>query len=304
MTKRLNLFQRFCWLLLFAFFSSHCLAADDAESEIEPVPLWVDFDVAAFEIGKLSSSHSTQLALLKIILPKVQADYPVYLDKANTGRAESLLANNQRGCISNLRKTESRSQKFYFSEPLSLYFGLKLFYRGDNPKAVDAVKRASSGRVDLEKLLLTQGAGRLGVVAGRAYGAQVDALLANPEMRYNLYVRGANDMSKSLLEMLVQGRIDYVLDFPEVVAYYTPDHLAELKSVSIKQGEAMVTGHIACTKNPEGKLLVDAFNHAIESSRTEPAYLQAHIQGLPASLVKAFTRQFNRVFIEGKNNGS
>ncbi|TCI05537.1 transporter substrate-binding domain-containing protein [Corallincola luteus] len=271
-------------------------------SAAEPVNVWVDFAVSDFDDTDETRWHSTEYALLRILLPEWRKQTEVELLQSNTGRAIAQIREQRAGCVSNLLLTPKRAEELYFSEPFSLYFGLKLYYLSNNEKVKAELAHISSRRaVSLADILGADSAGRLGVVSGRAYGAEIDAIIKQPEMRYKLYVRGANDMAEGLLDMLSQGRVDYVLEYPEVVDHYVAEHELVLSSVSLKESNEMTTGHLACAKTAQGQRAIEQFNQVLADLVVQPAYLDAHLAGLPESLQKVFRQRFKQTFLESSN---
>ncbi|MFD2094481.1 transporter substrate-binding domain-containing protein [Corallincola platygyrae] len=283
------------------FSFSGALVASDAK---QSTTLYVDFPVKDFEQGSETTLHHTEYGLLKILIPELRKQYPVSLAQSNSGQAVALVQREQAGCVSNVRFTQARSNKLHFSKPFSLYFGMRLYYQADNVKAQSAIAKFGRKPVALAKLFEGEQSGRLGVVSGRSYGDKIDPFLNSPEMRYNLYVRGANDMSKGLLAMLGQGRVDYVIEYPEVAAHYLDDHQEEnIRSVALAESESMVTGHLACAKTAEGKAVIAEFDTLVANYQQREDYYQAHIAGLPESLRAEFAKQYEHVFGKVAENG-
>lgn len=131
-----------------------------------------------------------------------------------------------------------------------------------------------SGTVSLEALLKRQEL-VLGVINNRTFGTTVNDLLSQYKHVTPVYVRSDRDGLRSLLQMLLLERIDYLLDYPFVYQFYQrePEFRQQLQLMTIDEtaGEGIL-GAIGCTNNKWGKATIVDIDHALEQLLMTPEY--------------------------------
>src|SRR5690606_38783809 len=107
------------------------------------------------------------------------------------------------------------------------------------------------------------------------------------------------DMSAApILDMLVNGRVDLVVEYPNVVQHYREalNHTAELVSVEISEAAEYTSGYIMCSKNEQGKKLAQAYSNAIQLASKDKRYLQAHLRWFDVSSHHKVTALYNKLY--------
>ena len=74
-------------------------------------------------------------------------------------------------------------------------------------------------------------------------------------------------MSAGLIDMLVQDRVNLLIEYPNVMQHYLAQHSqsTELTSFSIEEAEPYMLGYILCAKTPEGQQLTQFFSTTPEA---------------------------------------
>lgn len=140
---------------------------------------------------------------------------------------------------------------------------------------------------------------RIGIVGGRNYGEPLQRLFEQLATRNRIYTRTASDMTAAaLLDMLINGRVELIVEYPNVVQHYSEalNHAVPLVSVNISEAAEYSAGYIMCSKNEQGKKLAQAYNAAIRLSSQDKRYLQAHLRWFDASSHKKVTALYNQVY--------
>ena len=179
---------------------------------------------------------------------------------ANAERSWALIRRRQRACHAGAARTPERERQAYFTNTW-LVPPPQLIVRHDRRAALPLDAR---GAVDLQALL---GDDALhGVVPqGRSYGPALDALLAAPSGNSRLQRVFGGDYGSSLLAMLVQGRADYTLDYPNTLvamASQTPGD-AQLAALPIQGASDPVISGIACPRSPWGLAAIRLIDRAL-----------------------------------------
>lgn len=112
--------------------------------------------------------------------------------------------------------------------------------------------------------------GPLGIVSQRSYGALIDQVIAQAIRENKNIVQASGRFgSRQLYEMLINGRIDLMLEYPWVSAYYKKvmkNHEVEVINLSISDFPNYSPAYVACTRNEEGEKIIAALNQFIADS--------------------------------------
>lgn len=128
--------------------------------------------------------------------------------------------------------------------------------------------RVEDGRLPLAELLQRPEL-RLIVARDRAFGPQVDALLAQHTVAR---VPVGAKVGAQLLDMLRAGRMDYTLEYPTVVS----DYLARqgdadaLVSLPMAEGQSTALATVSCSRTAEGRRALEAIDAAVRELARDP----------------------------------
>lgn len=128
--------------------------------------------------------------------------------------------------------------------------------------------RADDGRLPLAELLKRPEL-RLIVARDRAFGAQIDNLLAQHTVAR---IPVGAKLGSQVLDMLRAGRMDYTLEYPSVVHEYlarTGDPGA-LVALPMAEGLSTLLATVSCSRTPEGRRAIEAIDAAVRALAREP----------------------------------
>jgi uncharacterized protein (TIGR02285 family) len=120
----------------------------------------------------------------------------------------------------------------------------------------------------------------IGVVKGRNYGGQLDALISQHTEYF--YVGAGSNKAERLEVMLKQGKLDGIVEYSSVFKSRQPDARIgeEYFIYSLKEAQKAVKGFLACANTPIGKQFVHDFEQIMlrEDYRTFAVNLLNEVQ--------------------------
>ena len=93
----------------------------------------------------------------------------------------------------------------------------------------------------------------------------------------NIIVLYDQNLSNNLFELMVAGRIDYIIGYPYEGQYYSK--ISDMEDVVCLPIEGMpdyLLGYVGFPKNEWGKAIIAKINPIIKSNRNTPAYHSAY----------------------------
>lgn len=115
----------------------------------------------------------------------------------------------------------------------------------------------------------------LGTVGSRSFGITIDNLMLQHEDSTRRFVRRDHDGLQSLLNMLLLGRVDYIIDYAFVFHHYQPQPQFRQKlaftPLTETRGEGIL-GAIGCTNNEWGRAVIADINVALAQLMQHPRY--------------------------------
>ncbi|KQY90328.1 MULTISPECIES: hypothetical protein [Roseateles] len=189
--------------------------------------------------------------------------------EASTARYEALSRSGETLCSTLHVRTPARAGWLYFSHlyPPLVSREIHVIVRREALAALSQ-GRPQDGRLVLAELLQRPDL-RLLLARDRAFGPQIDALLAN-QVVPRLAV-GAQ-LSSQLLDMLRAGRMDYTLEYPAVVK----EHLARigdadaLVALPVAEGQSTPLATVSCSRTPTGRRHIEAIDAAVRALARGP----------------------------------
>ncbi|MDE1462729.1 TIGR02285 family protein [Spartinivicinus poritis] len=161
-------------------------------------------------------------------------------------------------------KNPSREEIAYFSEPEAIVLNNEL-----------TVTKATAQLLDNPvsiyiRSLLIDNRFHGGIETKRSYGVKIDQLLIKHNQNILPYATSAS----SLLYMLTHKRIDYIIEYPIVVSYFTRNiqETSSLTSIKIKEIPEVFYGYLTCTKNDWGKRVVNRWNQVLRKLKQTKQY--------------------------------
>ncbi|GGD70790.1 hypothetical protein [Lacimicrobium alkaliphilum] len=247
-------------------------------------------------IQSMGIKEST-FALLAEALPELENR----VVSANNIRALQMLEDNPVACTGNKILSRDRAERFYASAlPQTVFPGLRLYTREESPLTPQLIALQQAGSLELPQVLDKVQDKRFGVVGGRRYSKQIDAILRDPIWQSKLWTRTASDMGAGMFDMLLTGRIAALLEHPNSAFHYHQQLNSDigLHSFAVTQAPGRALGYILCSKTPEGKRLSEMLSHTIARLSQTPAYLRAHLDWLPQQKQEkaSYLQLYNEVY--------
>ncbi len=236
---------------------------------------------------------------LKLLMQGVtafQAD-PV---QTTTDRAMAMLKTEAAACAGNRVKNTERLTFSYATDiPHTVFPGLRL-YSKTSSKTTQYLQQQLNDqqKINLQKLLKGDNELHFAVGGGRSYGDQLDTLFKQPQWQHKFWQRRSIDMSAGLIDMLVQDRVDLLIEYPNVMQHYLAQYSdsTELTSFSIEEAEPYMLGYILCAKTAEGKELTRFFQQRLKQASQQKSYLEAHLGWVDVADRTQLTHLYNQVF--------
>jgi uncharacterized protein (TIGR02285 family) len=262
-------------------------------------PLWLtDMDESALvynSVPGIDINAATRQLLLEH-MPGHQDSVTI----VNNERAFQMLKTNTLACTGNKVRNSERESFAYFSDVPQLIFpGLRLYMLKATAETAGIAGLQHNNRHSFADISTKLPRSRIGVVGGRNYGEPLQAIFDQLAGRNRIYTRTSNDMSAGpILDMLVNGRVDLVVEYPNVVQHYREalNLTAELVSVEISEAAEYTSGYIMCSKNEQGKKLAQAYSNAIQLASKDKRYLQAHLRWFDVSSHHKVTALYNKLY--------
>ncbi|MEH8017787.1 transporter substrate-binding domain-containing protein [Rheinheimera muenzenbergensis] len=263
-------------------------------------PIWLtDMDDAAV-VYKNVPGIDINAATRRLLLEHM----PGYQDSVsivNNERAFQILKSNTLACTGNkVRNAERETFAYFTALPQLIFPGLRLYMLQATAKQAGlSQNQPQEATQSLAALSAILPQARIGIVGGRNYGEPLQQLFAQLARRNRIYTRTASDMTAAaLLDMLVNGRIELIVEYPNVVQHYTEalHHAVPLASVNITEATEYSGGYIMCSKTEQGQKLAQLYNDAIRQASQDKRYLQAHLRWFDSSSHAKITALYNQVY--------
>lgn len=236
-----------------------CIAVVHAEPEIT----WYLYDLPPFVIaeGPRKGEGFVELTLRNQLIPGLP-DYKHKVVVAPLQRLSLMLKTDPTACNPALLKNPEREQFMSFSVPFLAAIPSGMFARrADSARLAPYLE--ASGKLSLAKLL-QDGHLTIGIDSARSYSAPADAVLKPYKGKPNVFGLSTPEASKSLVQMVLAGRIDAVLAQPFEVPYYFGGKSSQagkgLKFYRLAEQADYALNHAACAKGEFGQGVIRKIN--------------------------------------------
>lgn len=219
--------------------------------------------------------------------------------QATTPQAVKLLQSKPNVCFGNKLPLPARREWGLIShQPQVIFPGLRLYVLQSSGLLPLLQQSGSKAPLSIQRLLNSQQRFKLGFSASRSYGDKLDRLLHNAGNQRNLFSRTGPDNAGGLLHMFSRGRIDLLIEYPNVVEHYMrqlPQQPA-VQSFALDESAAMLPGHIICSDTPQGRALISSLDQAISTVSKKRSYLEAHLRWFSPALHQELTVLYNTTY--------
>lgn len=265
-----------------------------AQASSAPELLWLTEHAPNLALQVLDINETT----FRLLEPQLQG-IKISRQQATTAQAAKLLQHRPNVCVGNkLPLPERRSWGIISLQPQVIFPGLRLYVLQSSGLRPWLAQQASNKPLSLQRLLSAHQRFKLGFNTDRSYGDQLDPLLKQAAHQRNLFSRSGPDNAGGLLQMFSLGRIDLLIEYPNVVEHY----LAQLpkppavQSFALQESPALLPGHIICSDTPQGRLLLTSLDQALSKVSQQRAYLDAHLHWFAPDLHAELTALYNQTY--------
>lgn len=173
-------------------------------------------------------------------------------------------------CNPSAIKTSSREKIAYFTEPALITPVARLLMR----KTVWKDRWGGVNKLNMAEYINANN-GVFGIVSQRSYGEEIDGVLEHSIASGKKIIQTYGQHgSRQLYEMLVHGRIDMMIEYPWVIAYFKKvlkEPPVELVSLEIADFPRFSPAYVACSRNDAGKIVIEKLNTIIRKAIYVPS---------------------------------
>jgi uncharacterized protein (TIGR02285 family) len=221
-----------------------------------------DFPPGHIERGPMAGEGYVDLMFKRVIEPALPQFTHVHL-LAPLPRFAHDVTTRPDICSGATLRTPDREGKMLFSAPTLQFLPAGLIVRNDDVPSLLRL-RDSKGRISLAAYLALPNV-TICTVEGRAYGPQLDPLLAAASSK--LQPVEAAVVGPQFVDLLPPNRrISAVIGLSFEPVYASQDH-PELKGrltwMPLAEQPKAITSHIACSRSPQGQRVIDAVNKVL-----------------------------------------
>ncbi|MFD2164993.1 hypothetical protein ACFSJY_01855 [Thalassotalea euphylliae] len=243
-------------------------------------------DINLLRKKTIDSSDSLESTVLKTVLSQLP-DFDVEVIKYDTFEQDKAVAQGEENvCFANKVKTAERVQHFTFSEPFTMYPGLRLYLT--TPLTLE-----SSEKLHLFDFVEQQNA-TLGIVPGQHYSASLNDTIAKLP-KAAIYETTPDVLTQ--LAQLKKGLYDAKIEYPEVIAKRWP--LISDKpifSYPLQGASAFTLGHLMCTPSVLTQSFIEAFNRRLALFKNAKTFKAIHRLGAQEISEDEFNHLFNKAY--------
>ncbi len=235
------------------------------------------------------------LQQITLRLPEYQHRYSL----VNLTRGFEQVKREPLSCFLPTFRTAERDQLGHY---VSLFVAMphQLLIRSEDRQRI----AGDQAEVSLQQLLRDRSL-RGGLIQDRSYGPVLDPLLQAPGAQPQLIRVQTSSAGNNLFDMLERGRVDYLLEYAEVIQFAQQQRQTTLAVTLLPLQEAntpFVSG-IYCSKNAAGAELVRRIDQIARQPEVIEHFVAAQHAYVPAATVKHYQAWLDRFFGErpGKN---
>ena len=284
-----------------AFIIFYFIICCTSYAQNKPEMIWMTDTQADISVFLKNQPTYIGMETLNLLANSIK-NHKIKLAYAPLSRMDYLLKNNKNLCVTNRIKNTERETFGFFSLPLNLYPGLRLYYVedeiGTSNKIPKQLFNEQGQLVSLSSLFKTLPKNKLAIGQSRSYGKFLDKEIAALAQE-NIYIRSGENEIKAIIHMLAQKRIDFFIGFPTDFNVISKKlvKLVKFKSIEIANSPRFILGHLVCNKTPKNKLFIGEINKLLLALYKTDAFYQAHIKYLDHSDVAKFSEYYQEVFL-------
>lgn len=215
--------------------------------------LGANFEPAHYMEGPYAGQGYFDLMYQDIV--QTLPEYKHVREPTSLTRFKFLLNDKRQFCSLDLLKTPSRAKHMLFSQPLVGMLPNGLITRKNDGRFSPYQQ---NGEIDLA-LLLQQNIMALAAMKERAYGGDIDSLLASHTDSAAIWW---TTLETQPTNVIINGRVDFTIGFPTEL-YDSPEKVSkpsELAYTPIKDMPKLVFARASCSKSDNAQAIIDKVN--------------------------------------------
>lgn len=153
--------------------------------------------------------------------------------------------------------------------------------------------------VSLQQLLRDRSL-RGGLIQDRSYGPVLDPLLQAPEAQAQLLRIQTSSAGNNLFDMLEHGRIDYLLEYAEVIQFAQQQRQTtlNLSLLPLKEANTPFVSGIYCSKNAAGAALIRRIDQIARQPQVIAHFIAAEHVYVPSATVQHYQAWLDQFFAQ------
>ncbi len=163
----------------------------------------------------------------------------------------------------------------------------------------DDLKLFNKNGISLTELLKNQTL-TLGVLGSRSYGRNLDRIIKLHREEDNVDELYIEDSYSGLVNMLLLGRVDYVLGYALEFGYkLRKDNLQNrIRFLSVREAGDYGMSHLVCSKTPQGHNIITKVNKVLLRMRPTERYRSFMEKWIDPSIIPEYRKKYNDVFLK------
>ncbi len=193
-----------------------------------------------------------------------------------------------------LFKTDERLHVMHFAKvPAFYFFNIQLAMRQETYKALKSPEQLSLHSILKDSNYV------LGTSNGRKYSQEIQQILEDKTNRSSVNVFSQGNVSRSLLQMLDAGRIDFTLLYPEEASYLAINENRKSKIITVPLTETEMLSYSwpVVTKNAKGEKLASEITEALIKIRRQRKYRDLYKAWVSTNNHKKYDYNFSKNFL-------
>lgn len=250
-----------CWLLL------HSLV--QAVSATTPAPTtihWLTLEMPPYYLqGEILGRDQAVAELIANLVP----EYVFRPTQVPHRRIAEILAEpkGDNFCVVSLFRTLYREQHVLLSEyPVTIGLPLQLITKPEWLPKLAFAKEAQGYRLARISALFAHD---IALPLNRSYGAQLDPWLQSANIQRVVAETGLGHV----LPLMMQGRAQMSLGYPDEIGYYQQQSPGKWLAVPLLESTAPSLGYLGCNNTPDNQQMVRRLNQRMDDLYQDPMYL-------------------------------
>lgn len=225
-------------------------------------------------VNKDAEPFSASVDTVQMLLNEISYTAPVL--NVPLSRSFKALEQGESVCILNKRQSAERIQKYLFSLPLNFFQTQRLYQLAELPPISSSLLNNKGEISSIHHVLNAYPQSAIIRPENYSYGEYLDAELAQVNKAQIITIANHVFYSK-FMNLLQAKKTDFALIYP-ISLYKTYGSIVPMamRSYAIAGNPKLVSGHVICGNNEQGKKAIALINRAIKKLYYSPQFILAH----------------------------